>query len=181
VRGRANHDLTAANFNNLLGCRALKLESFKISSAKPQGTPLKPALSNLGAASNLAAAASKPATPAPAAGQISGEQRRKSQRVLLRVRANIHVALQGKPATIEATTLSVYNQGAMIVVRQSLPQETKLVLENVGTKERVPCRVAKASREMPEGFHIPVEFDSPAPNFWGIAFPPVDWKPHDDL
>jgi hypothetical protein len=26
-----------------------------------------------------------------------------------------------------------------------------------------------------------VEFDSPAPNFWGIAFPPADWKPHDDM
>ncbi len=101
--------------------------------------------------------------------------------MLLRVRANIHATVQGKPATIEATTLSVYNQGAMIVVKQSLAQESKIVLENIGTKERVACRVQKASREMPEGFHIPVEFDAPAPNFWGIAFPPADWKPHDDM
>lgn len=110
----------------------------------------------------------------------SGE-RHKSQRVLLRVKANIHVAMQGKQSTLEATTLSVYNRGAMIVLKQSLPAETRLVLEHVGTKEKVPCRVSKASREMPEGFHVPLEFDAPAPNFWGIAFPPSDWKPHDDI
>ncbi len=89
--------------------------------------------------------------------------------------------MQGKQSTLEATTLSVYNKGAMIVLKQSLPAETKLVLEHVGTKEKVPCRVSKASREMPEGFHVPLEFDAPAPNFWGIAFPPSDWKPHDDI
>jgi hypothetical protein len=164
-----------------LGCRTLKLDSFKISPAKPQSTTMKPNQSNLGALSNAASAVNKPSVAPPAGGQLSGEQRRKSQRVLLRVRANIHVALHGKPATLEATTLSVYNQGAMIVLKQGLPLETKLVLENVGTKECVGCRVAKASREMPEGFHVPVEFDSPAPNFWGIAFPPTDWKPHDDI
>jgi hypothetical protein len=32
---------------------------------------------------------------------------------------------------------------------------------------------------MPEGFHIPIEFDSPAPDFWKIAFPPTDWRPQD--
>ncbi len=137
--------------------------------------------SGLAAVAHAASAANKPAAASIAGGQISGEQRRKSQRVLLRVKANIHVALQGKQATIEATTLSVYNQGAMVVLKQSLPPETKLILENIGTKERVGCRVAKASREMPEGFHVPVEFDTPAPNFWGIAFPPTDWKPHDDF
>jgi len=159
----------------------LKLESFKITQAVAQNSSAKPAGSGLAAVAHAASAANKPVASPPAGGQISGEQRRKSQRVLLRVKANIHVALQGKPATIEATTLSVYNQGAMVVLKQSLPPETKLVLENAGTKERVDCRVAKASREMPEGFHVPVEFEAPAPNFWGIAFPPSDWKPHDDV
>ena len=176
-----------------LGCKALKFESFKIAPAKPanatgtvavhppSASPAhpKPAGSGLGAIANAASAANKQAS-AQAAAQTN-EQRAKSQRVLLRVKANIHVALQGKQSTIEATTLSVYNQGATIVLKQGLPTSTKLVLEHLGTKEKINCRVSKASREMPEGFHIPLEFDAPAPNFWGIAFPPADWKPHDDM
>jgi hypothetical protein len=158
----------------------LKLDSLKISPTKMPTTTTKP-LSGLGAIANAAAGANKPSVAPAANGAVSGEQRRKSQRVLLRVKANIHVALQGKQSTLEATTLSVYNQGAMIVLKQVLPAETKVILENIGTKERVGCRVAKGSREMPEGFHVPVEFDTPAPNFWGIAFPPADWKPHDDM
>jgi hypothetical protein len=67
------------------------------------------------------------------------------------------------------------------VLSQSLPCDTRLVLEHSGTKERVACKVARIAREMPEGFHIPLEFDTPAPNFWRIAFPPSDWRPPDDL
>ena len=112
---------------------------------------------------------------------IAGEERRRSYRVLLRVRASIHVALQGKPVSFETVTLSVSNHGALVVLSQSLPFDTRLVLEHSGTKERVACKVARIAREMPEGFHIPLEFDSPAPNFWRIAFPPSDWRPPDDL
>jgi hypothetical protein len=110
---------------------------------------------------------------------IAGEERRRSQRVLLRVRANIHVALQGKPTTFDTTTLSVNSHGAMVILKQSLPPDTRLVLEHAGTKQRVACKVARPSREIPEGYQIPIEFDSPAPNFWGIAFPPNDWRPDD--
>jgi hypothetical protein len=108
------------------------------------------------------------------------EERRKSQRVLLRVRASIHVALQGSQTTMEATTLSVNTQGAVIVIKQNLPPETRFVLEHGTTRERVACKVARPAKEMPEGFHVPVEFDTPAPHFWKIAFPPADWRPLDE-
>jgi hypothetical protein len=100
--------------------------------------------------------------------------------VLLRVRANIHVALQGKPVTFEVTTLSVNSHGALVVLEKSLPVDSRLVLEHCTTKEKVACKVTRTAREMPEGYHVPLEFDSPAPNFWRIAFPPADWKPSDD-
>jgi PilZ domain len=119
--------------------------------------------------------------PLPPKQVIAGEERRRSYRVLLRVRASIHVALQGKPVTFETVTLSVSNHGALVVLRQNLPFDTRLVLEHSGTKERVACKVARIAREMPEGFHIPLEFDSPAPNFWRIAFPPSDWRPSEDM
>jgi hypothetical protein len=120
--------------------------------------------------------AEKIARPRP----VAVEERRRSQRVLLRTRAKIHVALAGKLTTIDAITLSVNPQGALVVMSQNLPVESRLVLEHGNTKERVACKVARAAREMPEGFHVPLEFDSPAPAFWGIAFPPMDWRADDE-
>ncbi|MGA7920800.1 MAG: hypothetical protein WCA38_14140 [Candidatus Acidiferrales bacterium] len=110
---------------------------------------------------------------------IVGDDRRRSQRVLLRVRASVHVALHGKLTTLDTTTLSVNDNGALIILKQSLPLETRLVLEHASTKERVACKVSRSCREMADGFQIPIEFDSPAPNFWGIAFPPHDWRAED--
>jgi hypothetical protein len=112
---------------------------------------------------------------------IAGEERRRSQRVLLRARANIHVALQGNTQSFEVTTLSVNSHGAVVIMEKGLPMDSRLVIENSATKEKVACRVTRPPREMPEGYHVPVEFDSPAPNFWGIAFPPTDWRPPEDL
>ncbi len=121
-------------------------------------------------------------TPNPAAAaKTGGEERRRSQRVLLRIRANVHVNLRGEQTSLEVRTLSVNPFGAMIISAENLPPQTRLVLENSVTREKIACRVVRAAKEMPEGFHIPVEFDAPAPKFWMIDFPPDDWRPHDDV
>lgn len=117
-------------------------------------------------------------TMSPAQGP-AGEERRRSQRVLLRVRAKVHVAVKGTPTTFEVTTLSVNAHGALIVLDQNLPTDTRLVLEHTGTKERMSCKVVRPPRETSEGFHTAIEFDSAAPGFWRIAFPPSDWRPED--
>ena len=108
-----------------------------------------------------------------------GEERRRSQRVLLRVHAKVHLALNGVPTTFDVTTLNVNVHGALVSMSQGVPVETRLVLEHCGTKERMACRVVRPSRETPEGFHVAIEFDSPAPDFWKIAFPPPNWRPED--
>jgi hypothetical protein len=115
-----------------------------------------------------------PLTPAP-----SGSDRRRGQRVTLRIRASIHVALQGNRETIDVATLSVNPHGAMVLMDRNLAAETRLVLEHGATKERVACRVVRSSQKMPEGFHVPLEFDSPAPDFWKIDFPSPDWRPEE--
>jgi hypothetical protein len=137
---------------------------------KPAATSSKPAVSY---ARPLASKSNHPAQR-PA---IAAEKRKQSQRVLLRVRASVHLALKGQATTLQTSTVSVHPQGALVVLAQSLPPETRLVLEHAGTKEKISCRVARTPREMPEGFHVPLEFDSPAPGFWKIAFPPTDWCP----
>jgi hypothetical protein len=153
----------------------LKITSLNVPAPRKYA-PAK-AIANL---SNPAAQPTKPlAAAAPAKAAIASQERKRGQRVLLRIRANIHVALQGKATTLDAATLSVTPQGAVVVMKQNLPAETHLVLEHGGTKQRVDCKVARPSRQTPEGFHIPLEFDAPAPGFWKINFPPSDWRPED--
>jgi hypothetical protein len=110
---------------------------------------------------------------------IAEQDRRRGQRVLLRIRALIHVALQGPATTLEANTLSVNPKGALVVINKNLPQDTRLVLEHGGTKERAACKVVRPAKEMPEGFHTALEFDPPMPDFWKIAFPPANWRSED--
>jgi hypothetical protein len=154
----------------------LKLNTLKVPLVKSASTQVKA----IQAPVKTAPVAVQPA-PAVAKHKIAGEERRGSQRVLLRVHASVHVALQGKELTIDATTLSVSNHGALMLIKQTIPSDALLILEHGMTRERIACKIARPAREVPEGFHIPLEFDSPAPNFWGIAFPPADWRPPDDL
>lgn len=107
------------------------------------------------------------------------QERRRAQRVTLRVSGSVHVSLHGKPASFRVTTASVSSTGALLVVERGLPQETRLVLEHGRTHKRVACRVTRPAREVPEGFQVAIEFDSPVDDFWGIAFPPSDWRPSD--
>jgi hypothetical protein len=163
----------------------LKIDNLKLAPGKPgtpqvktAGSPVKPG----GAAPKPNPAVITQAHGAAGVRQaVAGEERRRSQRVLLRVRVNIHVALGSKHSTFEVTTLSVNDHGALIAMPRSLALDTQLVLEHALTKKQVACKVARVPREMPEGFHTPLEFDATEPNFWGIAFPPADWRPPDDF
>lgn len=124
------------------------------------------------------AAPQKPASQsAEVKHSVAEQERRRTQRVLLRVRASIHVAMQGQATSFDVATLSVNPHGAVVVMNQSLPADTRVVLEHLGTRERVACKVARPPRQMAEGYHVPLEFDSPAPDFWKIDFPPSDWRP----
>jgi hypothetical protein len=163
----------------------LKIDNLKIVPGKPGTMPVK----TISPSSKLGPVAAKPnqselAPAASAAGvrqAVAGEERRRSQRVLLRVKVNIHVALGSKNSTFEVTTLSVNDHGALIAMPRSLALDTQLVLEHGLTKKQVACKVVRVPREMPEGFHTPLEFEAIDPNFWGIAFPPSDWRPPDDM
>jgi hypothetical protein len=122
------------------------------------------------------------ANPRPASlrSNLADSERRRTQRVLLRVRASIHVALEGQHKTFDAATLSVTRHGAVVVMSQRLPADTQVVLEHAATSERVACKVLRPPRRVAEGYHVPLEFDRPAPNFWKIDFPPSDWQAPED-
>lgn len=110
---------------------------------------------------------------------LASEERRRSQRVMIRVPVTLHLSIAGEVLQIGAHTISVNNHGAMLICSRMLEAGTQLKLENKHTRQHVACRVTRAPGQAPEGFLTPVEFDVPASSFWQISFPPLDWKPRE--
>ncbi len=102
--------------------------------------------------------------------QPTAEERRRAQRVFLRIPVLVH--LKGKDKPIEGTTHTVSASGGMIILRQGLEAGTKFMLENPRTQEKVEVNVVRPSQINPEGSLVSVEFLVPAPQFWNIFFPP---------
>jgi PilZ domain len=102
---------------------------------------------------------------------LSAEERRRAQRVLLKMR--ILVRVPGKPNPIEGSTHTVSENGAMLVLKDTLPEGTKISIENPKSQKTVEARVVRPPQMGHEGALVPVEFTSPSPSFWNIFFPRV--------
>jgi hypothetical protein len=100
----------------------------------------------------------------------TAEERRRAQRVLLRMPILVH--LTGKANPIHGFTHTVSATGAMIILPEGIAQGTKFQVENPKTQKRVEVNVVRPPQLNQEGSLIPVEFTSPSPNFWNIFFPP---------
>ena len=111
---------------------------------------------------------------------LPGEERRRSQRVMIRVPVTLHLTIARQPVTIHAHTVAVNDNGAMLLCSRTLDADVRLELQHDRTQQRMGCRVTRTPRDTAEGFLIPVEFPAPVPGFWQISFPPADWKPLDD-
>jgi hypothetical protein len=115
----------------------------------------------------------KPAMPHPSARpaatrQPTAEERRRSQRVLVRMPVVIHVA--GK--VLPGNTHTVSAGGAMVILKEGISEGTKVTVENPITKNKVDAKVVRPPQMNQEGSLVPVEFATPCPTFWNIFFPP---------
>jgi len=123
-------------------------------------------------------------TPAPrghyAGALLTGEERRRSQRVILRIPVTLRFIVAGKTVVVPATTVSVNDHGAMLLCKRGFDTQTVVELENDRTSEKMQCRVTRTPIENADGYLVPVEFAKPSPQFWRISFPPRDWKPGED-
>jgi hypothetical protein len=99
----------------------------------------------------------------------TAEERRRAQRVLLRIAVIVHVV--GKPP-IQGYTHTVSASGAMIVLSEPLAEGTKVTVENIKTQNKVEAKVVRPPQTTAEGSLVPVEFSTPSPTFWNVFFPP---------
>lgn len=102
--------------------------------------------------------------------QPTAEERRRAQRVLLKMPVHVHLPKATKP--VDGFTHTVSATGGMIILKEGLSQGTKFILENPQTKQQVEVNVVRSPQMNQDGSLIPVEFVTPAPQFWGIVFPP---------
>ena len=107
---------------------------------------------------------------------LAGEERRRSQRVIIRVPVTLELTISGQKIEASAFTVAVNVHGAMVLCPRAIDAESSLEMRNERTRDRTTVRVTRAPRESAEGFLIPLEFPSPSPNFWQISFPPENWK-----
>jgi len=101
----------------------------------------------------------------------TAEERRRAQRVLLKMAVVIHI--QGKANPIHGFTHTVSASGAMIILPEGLSQGTQISIENPKTQKKVEAHVVRPPQLNAEGSLVPVEFTTPSPQFWNIFFPPV--------
>lgn len=100
----------------------------------------------------------------------TAEERRRAQRVLLRMPILVH--LTGKANPLHGVTHTVSATGAMIILPEGISQGTKFTIEIPKTQKKVEVNVVRPPQLNAEGSLIPVEFLTPSPNFWNIFFPP---------
>jgi hypothetical protein len=113
------------------------------------------------------ATATRPAITRPP----TSEERRRAQRVLLRMPVLLHLPNRADP--LQAETHTVSQNGAMVLVSEALNEGTILSLENPRNQKRVDARVVRPPQIAHGGSLVPMEFTTPSPTFWSVFFPPA--------
>ena len=104
--------------------------------------------------------------------------RRRSQRVLMQVPVRIRgTDAQGKAVEEETETLAINAHGALVLLQSRLTSGGLVQLQHKKTQEEHECHVAFLGPVRSGKAEIGLEFTSPHPTFWRVAFPPEDWTP----
>lgn len=120
-----------------------------------------------------------PAAPAgesqPKNSPSSGKRR--SSRVSIDVPVEIFGhEISGKVFRAETRTTSVNAHGARLILATSTELKASILIINKKTSSEAQCRVIYQKESEKGSAEVGIEFDTPQPRFWGIAFPPEDWN-----
>jgi hypothetical protein len=109
---------------------------------------------------------------------LSTGPRRRSQRVLMQVAVRIRGKdAQGKDIEEETETLAINAHGALVLVTARVTSGSKVMLQHKRTQEEHECHVVFLGPVRSGKSEIGLEFSTPHPTFWRVAFPPEDWTP----
>ena len=104
--------------------------------------------------------------------------RRRSQRVLMQVGIRVRGKdAQGKDFEEGTETLAINAHGALVLLNARVISGAVIHMKHNKTEEEQECHVAFLGPVRSGKAEIGVEFTTPNPNFWHVAFPPEDWSP----
>jgi len=104
--------------------------------------------------------------------------RRRSQRVLMQVGIRVRGKdAQGHDFEEGTETLAINAHGALILLGARVISGGVVHMKHNKTQEEQECHVAFLGPVRSGRAEIGVEFTTPSPNFWRVAFPPEDWSP----
>jgi hypothetical protein len=110
-----------------------------------------------------------PVTPSP---------RRRSQRVLMQVGVRIRgTDAENKAFSEETATLAINAHGALVLMQARITSGSKVHLFHNRTQEEQECHVVFLGPVRAGKSEVGLEFSTPCPSFWRVAFPPEDWSP----
>lgn len=111
------------------------------------------------------------------ANTMEERNRRRSERVVLRIALRLSAIMpDGKRISIEAHSLVVNAHGGLLDVGMEMGAGQQIRLSNAATEVITTGRVVRAEASEGGRFSVAFEFESPAPHFWPVRFPPVDWS-----
>lgn len=104
--------------------------------------------------------------------------RRRSERVLLRVPIKIYGIAQDDSHLNEASETAVVSRlGALVRTSVPLKQGSQLEVRNNFSEESEKFRVVWTSEKPKDGkYEIGIEILTPRDDFWGVRFPPKERK-----
>jgi PilZ domain len=104
--------------------------------------------------------------------------KRRSQRVLMQVPVRIRGKdAQGKDFEETTQTLAISAHGALVLLTARLISGAVVHMKHNKTEEEQECHVAFLGPVRNGKAEIGLEFTTPRPTFWRVAFPPEDWTP----
>jgi hypothetical protein len=101
---------------------------------------------------------------------------RRSERVLLQMPLVVDAEIEpGKSVHLDAFSSVASAHGGLLEMSLKVSKGQKLLLSipSAGLREGVTVVAVRGTGE--GGYMVAFEFESPAPQFWPISFPPEDW------
>src|SRR5258708_4937906 len=102
--------------------------------------------------------------------------KRRSQRVLMQVGIRLRGKdAQGKAFEESTQTLAINAHGALVLLSARVISGAVVHMRHNKTEEEQECHVAYLGPVRGGKAEIGLEFTTPRPTFWRVAFPPHDW------
>ncbi len=116
-------------------------------------------------------------SPDRTANSTTEKIRRRSARVVLRIPLQLSAKMpDGKRISIQAHTLVVNAHGGLLDVGMEMIRGQQVILSNSRTERVASGKVLRVEGSEAGRFSLAFEFEFPAPSFWPVNFPPLDWS-----